>query len=212
VNCNDLISLNDVKKIYTFSILGSDLTKVKPCIKKERCIDSRCPDKGTEHTPSAIQNSKEIWIDLYAENIPTLLQHCCIVNEYCFSSIGQKVVIIQGITLDERFRGDGILYTMLKRQKQFYRKESFSRIILTATNSGLIVWYRLGFKYAQKRDELKIIKSLNEYLQEIHGERQRYKSIMDVSSKLLYGNSQKEDFTDWLIRHNIDHIKMIMEL
>jgi len=76
----------------------------------------------------------------------------------------------------------------------------------------LIVWHRLGFKYAQKRDELKILKSLNEYLHEIHGETQKYKSIIEVKTELLFGDKEKENFTDWLIGHDIDHIKMIMEL
>ena len=93
-----------------------------------------------------------------------------------------------------------------------YRKKSFSKIVLIATNSGLVVWNRLGFKYVQKRDELKILKSLAEYLKEIKGITKRYKSIKEVESEFLYDEGKSENFTDWLIRHNINHIKMIMEL
>ncbi|MEA2098766.1 MAG: GNAT family N-acetyltransferase [Campylobacterota bacterium] len=212
MNCNDLITIDEIKKLYTFDMIGDNLSKVKPIIRKDECIDSRCPENNIQYSPSISQNTKEVWLDLYANNEPTLLKHCCIVNEYCFTQTHKKVVIIQGITLDEKFRGNGILSTIFQKQKRFYRKKNFSKITLTATNSGLIVWYRLGFKYAQKRDELKILKSLNEYLQEIHGETKKYKSIIEVKPELLFGSKENENFTDWLMRHDINHIKMIMEL
>lgn len=212
MNCDDLITIDEINKLYTFDMLGNNLEKVKPRIRKNDCIDSRCPENTTSYAPVLTQNSKEVWLDLYANNVPSLLKHCCIVNEYCFTQTHKKVVIIQGITLDDKLRGNKILSTIFQKQKRFYRKKNFSKIVLTATNSGLIVWHRLGFKYAQKRDELKILKSLNEYLQEVHGETKRYKSIIEVKPELLYGSKENENFTDWLMKHNVNHIKMIMEL
>lgn len=158
------------------------------------------------------QNGKEFWLDLHATGVSSLLEHCCVVNEYCFTKTNKKVVIIQGITLSKRLRANKILSTIMQRQKRFYKQKSFSKIVLTATNSGLVVWYRLGFKYLQKRDELKILKSLNEYLKEVRGITKRYKNIKEVEPELLYDNSETENFTDWLMQNNINHIKMIMEL
>lgn len=212
MDCNDLITIDEIKKLYTFDTLGSKLEKIKPIIRKDECIDSRCPENRLDYSPSYSKNSKEVWLDLQANSESSLLKHCCIVNEYCFTPTHKKVVIIQGITLANKFRGEGILSTIFQKQKRFYKKKNFSKIILTATNSGLIVWHRLGFKYAQKRDELKILKSLNEYLQEVQGETKKYKSIIEVKPELLYGNEENENFTDWLMKHNINHIKMIMEL
>jgi hypothetical protein len=207
-----MISTDEIIKLYTFDALGENLEKVEPLIVKEECMDSRCPEKNGEYSPRLSQNGKEVLLDLKAKNISSLLEHCCIANEYCYTERGMKVVIINNITLKKDIRGNKILSKIIERQKRFYRKKNFSRIVLTATNNGLVVWYRLGFKYLQKRDELKILKSLNEYLKDVHKITTRYKSIKEVEAKLLYNESKTENFTDWLIRHKIDHIKMIMEL
>lgn len=211
-NCNDLITVDEIKKLYIFDKLGESIEKVKPHIRREHCIDSRCPSNEDRYSPRLSLNGKEVWLDLSADGIPSLLEHCCIVNEYCYTKTGQKVVIIQNITLKKSLRGNKVLSQMMQRQKRFYKKNNFKRIILTATNSGLIVWYRLGFKYMQKRDELRILKSLNDYLKEVHGITKRYKSIIEVKAELLYGDDETENFTDWLMRKDINCIKMIMEL
>ncbi len=184
---------------------------MKPLIKKEECCDSRCPE-NKDHPPRLYQNGKMVLLDLNAKGIESLLEHCCIANEYCYTEAGKKVVIIHNITIKSTLRGKKILSKMLERQKRVYRKKNFFKIILTATNNGLVVWHRVGFKYLQKRDELKILKSLNEYLKEVRGITKRYKSIKEVEPELLYDESETENFTDWLIRHNINNIKMIMEL
>jgi len=211
-NCNELISTDEIIKLYTFDALGENFEKVEPLIVKEGCIDSRCPEKNGEYSPRLFQNGKEVLLDLKAKNISSLLEHCCIANEYCHTERGMKVVIINNITLKKDIRGNKILSKIIERQKRFYRKKNFKRIVLTATNSGLVVWHRLGFKYMQKRDELRILKSLNDYLKEVRSITKRHKSIIEVEAKLLYGDDETENFTDWLMRKNINHIKMIMEL
>jgi len=211
-DCNDLITVDEIKKLYVFDKLGETIEKVKPHIRKDHCIDSRCPSSVDGYSPRLSHNGKEVWLDLSANRIPSLLEHCCIVNEYCYTQSRQKVVIIHNITLKKSLRGNKVLSQMIQRQKRFYKKNNFKRIVLTATHSGLIVWHRLGFKYMQKRDELKILKNLNDYLKEVHSITKRYKSIQEVEAKLLYGDDETENFTDWLMRKNINYIKMIMEL
>jgi len=204
-----LIDKETVESIYTFVLADDDVKSIRARTKKDVPLSTRCPGYDNGYAENGTDNGQEIWLDItYLNN--SLLKHCCIVNEYCITNINEKVVKIQNITLDESVRGKGILKRINSRQMKVYKDKLFKRMVLTATNSGLVVWHRLGFRYTQKRDELKVLKHLNDYIRDIKGEDTKYKAILLVPPELMIDDD--ENFTDYLIRKDVNYLKMAMEL
>lgn len=199
VPCNALIADTAIYDIYKYE------TSITVSRKKSYCDFSGCIKAPAV---SYIGDAKNIFLDFELDSI-SLLEHCCIHNEYCKISSNEKIVRLHNITLRNDLREDRILKRIDHRQKRIYKQHGFKRIVLTATNSGLLVWHRLGFEYDNILDEKKVMHELPRYLSTVKGITGiAYKTLREVPKELFLGGENQQYFTDWLMAHNINNLPM----
>lgn len=153
-----------------------------------------------------VGESKSMFFDLMKNGI-SVLENCCIHNEYCKISPNEKVVRLHGINIRSDLRTKKTLKKIHHKQIEIYKTYGCKRIVLTAKNNGLIVWFRLGFNYDSLLDEQRVFNGFRKYLAEVKDIADvSYRSLKEVPSEYFFDDS--ENCTDWLMRNGINNLKM----
>jgi len=150
------------------------------------------------------QGFKRVEIFVFIDN--NLILETAIIREYYLE---EKIVKHSVCMLSEQYRGQNYLSKFHLRELEFYKKLGFTKIELSATYDGLVVWSRkpFNFQYIDRNDELILIKHFREYLRkhrkmnkvEISTITSNIKFSKDINSKYLKSNQEFKSFTDWLI-------------
>ena len=199
MSCDKIIPNKEIKSIYENSIRELRFKSGAPMCSTPSCIKRA----GVPY----VGDSKNVFIDLF-EKDDSILEHCCIHNEYCIISQGEKVVRLHGVSIKKKLRRDRTLKKIHHKQVEVYKQNAFKRIVLTATNSGLVVWNRLGFDFDSKVNETKICNALRVYAKQIKKKNiPMVKNLKSVNPDMFFDKTI--NFTDWLMDvRGINNINM----
>lgn len=122
-----------------------------------------------------------------------------------FAGIG-KVAEHKLFILSESHRKKGIAKALSQNEESIYRKNKFNEVQLDAAMDGITVWKKLGYDYANKGDENKLVAMWKVYFsnQFINldaaqklGIMSKVKSISDIPTKYL-APSGSLTFGEWI--------------
>lgn len=197
--CHDLISHEDIEKIYK---------RVHPIISSYN-VDDRCQSV----------DKKQAYIHLYDGTQKINKSEICSYflrdgRIYGTESLRGKVVDNSLTYLEDRYKRIGIGSKIHDKEKKIYKDNNFLQIHLTAMYDGLVYWPSKKFKFVRPHDETMLVAQWKAYVADAAGLGLNGKAYLDVIKNvvllsqidkqyLLPSDVTKLPFTEWLSTKNV---------
>lgn len=187
--CNGIISDTDIGSIY-------NIPQIATVNVRSGCLSNQLKEAEINVTDSTT----------FMTAIPVQRSYHALKPLRAFAGVG-KVAEHKLFMLNPAYRNKGIATALAQNEETVYKNNSFNEVQLDAAMDGIVVWKRLGYEYANKTDEDKLVAIWKRYFADQFtnlpapqkfGIMSRVKKMSDIPTKYLAPNGLPT-FGEWVL-------------